>query len=568
MEIVLSPNAGAEGPRNGGAPSRAALVLSARIAGLALVYALLARLGLLLDPVGGFATVVWAPTGVAISAVLLLGYRMTPGIWIGAFAANLLSGAPALTAGMIATGNTLEAVVAVLLLSRVRSFDRSLRRLEDVLVFALLGAVLAPAVSATIGMAALSVTNVVSPSEVVEGWRAWWVGDGIGALLVAPAVLVWHARGWRDLSSRSGEGLALLLALALVAALVFFATTPLEGIAFLQAYLVFPVLMWAAMRFEQRGAVSAVLLTSVVAVIGTANGTGPFVQGELRDSLFALQTFMGIVAMSVLPFSAAIAEREQAARTGSQLLAAAGVADRAKSDFLAAMSHELRTPLNAIAGYAQMLTMELHGSLSAGQREAVERIETNQRHLASLVADVLSFTRTEAGRLTINRETVGVAESLETLSAFISPEAGRKRVQVLIAPPREPLAVQADPERLRQILLNLLVNAIKFSEPGGRVELSVRRTGDAVHFVVSDRGIGIPADQLDRVFEPFFQVDRGHARRYQGVGLGLTISRELALAMGGDVTIESEAARGTTVTLVLAAAAEPAPTMAIPLEPA
>jgi signal transduction histidine kinase len=275
------------------------------------------------------------------------------------------------------------------------------------------------------------------------------------------------------------------------------------------------------------------------------------VESELRDSLFATQTFMGIVGMSFLFLSVAIAEREEAARTATRLLAATGVADRAKSDFLAAMSHELRTPLNAIGGYAQMLTMEVHGALSPPQRDAVRRIETNQRHLAGLVEDVLSFTRTESGRLTMQFTDIDVVDVLASLSTFVGPEADRKRVQIRIAPVDTPLVMRADPERVRQILLNLLVNAIKFSESGGVVTVSAVHTGATVRIAVADRGIGIPADQLDRVFEPFFQVERGHARRFPGVGLGLTIARELALAMRGDIELESEWGKGTTVTLVM-----------------
>jgi signal transduction histidine kinase len=551
LEIARLQNAGGELAQDPETSRRSALAAVAQIAALAAVYAVFARIGLLLDPVGGFATVVWAPTGIAIAAALLLGYRAAAGIWIGAFIANLAAGAPTTAAAVIALGNTLEAVVAVLVLSRVRSFDRSLPRTNDVLLLLVVGAILAPAVSATIGMAALLGTNVVAPAELTEGWRAWWVGDSIGALLITPTILFWRAQGWRSLTPRWREAAALLAALVIVASLVFATRSSAERTAFLQAYLIFPVLLWAAMRFEQRGATTAVLLTSVFAVVGTAQGQGPFVVGELRDSLFALQTFMGIVAMSVLLLSAAIAERAHAAHTATRLLAATGVADRAKSDFLAAMSHELRTPLNAIGGYAQMLMLEIHGALTAQQREAVQRIETNQRHLAGLVADVLSFTRTESGRLTMQLEDVDVASMLESLPAYVGPDADRKGIQLCVAPVYPGLIMRADPERVRQILLNLLVNAIKFSDANGAVAVSADRAGMAVRIAVADQGIGIPADQLHRVFEPFFQVERGHASRYPGVGLGLTIARQLALAMHGDVVLESEQGKGTTVTLVV-----------------
>jgi signal transduction histidine kinase len=181
----------------------------------------------------------------------------------------------------------------------------------------------------------------------------------------------------------------------------------------------------------------------------------------------------------------------------------------------------------------------------------VQRIETNQRHLAGLVADVLSFTRTESGRLTMQLEDVDVASMLESLPAYVGPDADRKGIQLCVAPVDPGLIMRADPERVRQILLNLLVNAIKFSDANGAVAVSADRAGMAVRIAVADQGIGIPADQLHRVFEPFFQVERGHASRYPGVGLGLTIARQLALAMHGDVVLESEQGKGTTVTLVV-----------------
>ena len=518
---------------------------------VAVVYALLAWLGLVLDPVGGFASVVWAPSGVAIAAVLLMGLGVTPGIWLGAFAANLFAGAPVAAAAAVAAGNTLAAVLAATLLARVRPFDRSLGRLHDVVLFALLAAVLAAVVSSTAGVGSLTLAGVVPRADAGAAWRAWWLGDCIGALLVAPAILVWRARGWRDLTPRAREAAIILVALAAVCVLVFFVDTGRDQTAFLQTYLVFPVLIWAAMRFEQRGAVTAVLLTSALAVTGTARGGGPFAQPQLSDSLFALQAFMGIVAISMLTLATAIAERERASRTASQLLTAASVANHAKSDFLIAMSHELRTPLNAIAGYAQLLAMNVHGQLTPEQRDAVQRIETNQRHLAALVADVLSFTRMESGRLALQASTVGVADSLHALSQFVAPEADRKAVEIHIAPIPDGLAVHADADRTRQILLNLLVNAIKFSGPGGRVSLSASPFDGKVRIVVQDHGIGIPREQLQRVFEPFFQVEQGHSRRYPGIGLGLTISRDLARAMGGDILIESEHGKGTTATLVL-----------------
>ena len=220
------------------------------------------------------------------------------------------------------------------------------------------------------------------------------------------------------------------------------------------------------------------------------------------------------------------------------------------------MSHELRTPLNAISGYAQMLEMDIPGSLTGERREAIARIQANQRHLASLVDDMLSFTGAEAGRLTVRPTTFKAAEGIQAVRPFVEPFAEQKRVTLRVAAVNDAVFVHADPDRLRQILVNLAMNAIKYTEPGGTVELSVVDAGDDAFFIVSDNGIGIPEQLLSRVFEPFFQVDHGNTRRrYPGVGLGLTISRDLARAMGGEVRLVSEVAKGTIATVVLPKAA-------------
>ena len=521
-----------------------------QVVGVAVVYTLLARIGLLLDPVGGFATVVWAPTGVGIAAVFLGGWWLGAGVLLGALAANLLTGAPVWTAVLIAIGNTLEALGAVAALRRISWFDPKLERVNDTLVFALVAAV-APIISASIGVAALSTAGIVGPPDVWRAWRAWWLGDAIGALVVGTLILGWAISGIRDLSSRLAEGVALLAALALVSVVVFSAATPSNGVSFVQAYLVFPLLIWSTVRFTLRGATTAVLLMCIVAVIGTARGTGPFIQTGLHESLFAVQSFMGIVSLSFLILASAVAERERANAVASKALLLAAEANRAKSDFLASISHELRTPLNAIAGYSQLLGMNIQGPLAPAQREALSRIETNQRHLAKLVDDVLSFTGVEAGQLTVRPKILQVVEAVQSLRPFVEPQATGRGVALRLSAIDRELFIFADPDRLRQILLNLVMNAIKYTDGGGTVDIAADATGDQVRVVISDSGIGIPEDLLPKVFEPFFQVDHGHTRRYPGVGLGLTISRDLARAMGGDIQLASQVNKGTVAIVVL-----------------
>jgi signal transduction histidine kinase len=238
-------------------------------------------------------------------------------------------------------------------------------------------------------------------------------------------------------------------------------------------------------------------------------------------------------------------------------LRATQAASRAKSDFLGVMSHELRTPLNAIGGHVQLLEMELHGPLTDAQREALGRVQRSQRHLLAMINDLLNLAEVDAGRVRYDIVHMPVAPVLQGVASLLSPHAQANGLAVLVAPlvdGDERLAVQADPERLQQILLNLVSNAIRFSPNGGRIVLDAARCpGDAslVQIRVHDTGNGMTPAQLATIFEPFAQLSVSGTARREGVGLGLSISRTLARAMGGDLTAESEPGAGSTFTLTV-----------------
>ena len=229
----------------------------------------------------------------------------------------------------------------------------------------------------------------------------------------------------------------------------------------------------------------------------------------------------------------------------------AEAANRAKSEFLAAMSHELRTPLNAIGGYAELLELEISGPVTPQQREHIERIRRSQQHLLGIINDILNFSRIEAGQLTYDMADVPMHEVIESVSHMIAPQALSK--QLTFEPGACPPHVRAwvDRAKVEQILLNLLSNAVKFTEPGGRITVDCALTDDQVAITVCDTGVGIAADQLERIFEPFVQVGRTLTSMREGTGLGLAISRDLAQAMRGNLTVESTAGEGSAFTLTL-----------------
>ena len=226
-------------------------------------------------------------------------------------------------------------------------------------------------------------------------------------------------------------------------------------------------------------------------------------------------------------------------------------ANRTKSQFLAAMSHELRTPLNAIGGYAELLAMGVRGAVSDAQLEDLQRIKRSQQHLLGIINDILNFSRIEAGQTTYDLSSVSMSDVVEAVGHMIEPQAAAKGIELEINECPRDVVVWADKAKVEQILINLLSNAVKFTEQG-KVTLECDwHDSQSVSVAVSDTGIGIPADHLEKIFEPFVQVGRSLTQAQEGTGLGLAISRDLARGMGGDIVVMSEHERGSRFTLTL-----------------
>ena len=276
-----------------------------RIAVLAGVYYGAAKLGLQLAFANPSVTAVWPPTGIALAALLLWGYRCWPGVAIGALLANAWTGVPVETVLGITLGNTLEALTGAWLLRRLGRFRSSIQRARDVLALVVLGATLSTLVSAAIGVASLRLGEAVTADALGSTFRVWWLGDMGGDLLVAPFVLL-AVGHWREARrDRWLEALLLLAALAGLTAFVFSRSEPV-------AYVVFPFLIWAALRLGPHGAATANLIVAGIAVAYTANGHGGFVEGTRDDSLLLSQTFMGVAAITSLLLAAIAAERRRA----------------------------------------------------------------------------------------------------------------------------------------------------------------------------------------------------------------------------------------------------------------
>lgn len=242
---------------------------------------------------------------------------------------------------------------------------------------------------------------------------------------------------------------------------------------------------------------------------------------------------------------------EQKAIADARRLAESEAASIAKSEFLTAMSHELRTPLNAIAGYTELLTLGLGGPVSSEQNDYLERIRASQQHLMGIITDLLNFSRIEAGHLTYAIAPISLRDVIVSVSALVEPQAQAKGVELKIDASEGDCVALGDRPKVDQIVLNLLSNAIKFTGAKGTVRVECSATEKTASISVIDTGLGIPADKLESIFEPFVQLGRSLSSAHEGMGLGLAISRDLARAMDGDLTVKSTVGGGSTFTLIL-----------------
>jgi signal transduction histidine kinase len=311
-------------------------------------------------------------------------------------------------------------------------------------------------------------------------------------------------------------------------------------------------------------ALLAPILLGVIRILGESSG---FYETEFGVSLFAVAsilTFVGLVLWSARVLRNTDKERvdllalekqarahaEKARSEAETARAEAERANNSKTDFLAVMSHELRTPLTAIMGYEELLSDGITGPVTELQRQQLGRINASARHLLGLIDEILTFARVDIGRERVRYESMSCNHTLADAAALVEPMAAAKSIDFIVELLDEDQAIQTDGTKLRQMLVNLLSNGIKFTERGEvRVGLSVR--SGTLEVSIADTGVGIPAENIEEVFEPFWQAEQTATRKTGGTGLGLSVTRKLARLLGGDVTVGSKVGVGTTFLLTL-----------------
>jgi signal transduction histidine kinase len=509
------------------------------------LYVLAGKVGLSVAFVHASASAVWPPTGIALAAFLTLGYRAWPAIFTGAFVVNVTTAGSVATSLGIATGNTLEGLLAAYLVDRFANGVGAFDRAQDVFTFAGLAGVLSTTVSATIGVTSLALGGYADWAAVGPVWLTWWLGDAVGALIVVPVVVLWLEDARADsIRRRPLEAMSLFLSTILVGLAVFGDLVHVIGLAtFPLTFLCTPPLIWAAFRFRQREAATLTALLSGIAIWATLRGLGPFASASANESLLLLQAFMGTVSVMILSAAALVDERRRMEQDRGDLLvraqaarAEAESANRAKDEFLAMLGHELRNPLAVIISAVSVLDRtESQDEIAERARRAIRHQIT---HLSRVVDDLLDVARVTSGTIVLACEPLNLATGVQRCVSLLASAGRLERHIVDVA--AEPVWVHADPTRLDQIVSHLLTNATRFTPPGGAIRVRVRSEGDEAILRVEDTGIGIPPGLLPPAFEPFELGERGLDRGQGGLGVGLTLVRRLVALHGGRVEASSE----------------------------
>ena len=506
---------------------------------LILVYFIAGKFGLMLASLHVSASPVWPPAGIALGALLVLGYRAWPAIFIGAFFVNVTTAGNVATSLAIASGNTLEAFCGAWLVNRFAGGTTVFDRPQGVFTFALAAAV-STIIGPVFGVTSLALAGFAGLANYGAIWLTWWLGDATGDLLIAPLIILWSIPSKRRWNRREAVEVGiLLLILFVLSEAVFGGWLAISAKNYPIAFICGPIVIWMAFRFTQRETASGIFILSAIAIWGTLHGFGPFLGETENQSLLVLQSWTAVLTITAMALSAGMAERRRAEEALQQQNAAVETANRTKDHFLAMLSHELRTPLTPVISALEAL--EIEPAQTREVKSALAMIRRNVELETQLIDDLLDFTRIAKDKLQLRFAPVDAHAAISDVVEMCRAEAESKKLQVHLNLRANTHYVAADAAKFQQIIWNLLKNATKFTPEDGEIAISSSNPSpEVLTITVRDTGIGMESEVMQRIFDPFEQGNRSFERRFGGLGLGLAISKSLAQAHGGTLTAQSD----------------------------
>ena len=515
------------------------------------------------------AALLFAPYAVLCTALVLSPPRRW---WIYLLASSAGNFIPHVTHEVDVTfvigaevANYARAVVAAAGIRWVHARGRGEHDLRGMAGFLLFAAGLGPAAGALLGAA--DVTLHGRTDDYWLAWQEWFLSNVVTAVTLIPLLLaaVEQVRTPRATSpARALELSALLVGLITVGGAVFAVSAPDVHTVLVRMYWPMPFLLWMAVRFNPAGTSGALLIVVALSALGALYGKGPFTTGAPAENLLDLQLFLIALSVPLLLLSALVRETKQleAQREIARVLREN---DRKKDQFLALLGHELRNPLAPLRMTVELLRHRQASDPDTARAHAL--IARQVEHMARLVDDLLDVSRITRGTVELRLEDVDLRDVIATALEPAAPLVAARKHEVVVDRPDDPVWVRGDPTRLAQMVGNLVHNAAKYTPPGGRIEVRLRRDGANAVLAVRDSGIGIPPDSLERIFELFEQAPSGELGR-GGLGIGLTLVRHLARLHGGTAEARSEGiGRGSELVLTIpACATAPAPAADAPAD--
>ncbi|WP_016953094.1 MASE1 domain-containing protein [Anabaena sp. PCC 7108] len=522
-------------------------------------------------PISQYGTPVWPGTGFAIGFLLLWGRSRWFGIFLGATSGNYIVMEPLVLAVVGGLGTTFGSLISVTLILRLTGTNYFLNQVNHVVIFSFCSLFTGTVLQCLVGVMTVCLGGYELWSKYLEVFWGRWIGDSIGILVFAPLILTW-SRKIKDFQVKywlDRELLITIFSLIILSYFTFIKSQPIE-------YLLLPPLLWSAFRLGGKITTLLTTIVAMVAAIATSYKMGIFYEVSLKsNSILLLQLFIGVIAVTVMTMLAIVEENHQAKlnleianteleqrvfdRTrdlqesevkAKELASKAEAANQAKSAFIANMSHELRSPLNAVIGFSQLMLRA--NNLPPDQYENAGIIYRSGDYLLTLINHILDLSKIEAGKTTLNLNDFDLYRLLDDLEDMLHLRANDAGLELIFKRSSTvPRFICTDEVKLRQVLINLLSNALKFTPTGGSIVLNVEKgneeTEDVFHlnFCLRDTGVGIAPAELPKLFDAFIQAQAGREMQ-EGTGLGLAISRKFVLLMEGDINVESELGKGTT----------------------
>lgn len=531
---------------------------------LGAAYYFTARWGLTLAPVSGYATFVWPPTGIALAAFLLGGRGLWPAVFAGALLANYANGASLAVSFCIAIGNTLGPLTGATLLN-MYGFQNGLRRAKDIALLVGFSALFSTLITATIGTTVLLAGGVIDAQMYLYTWTAWWVGDSLGILVIAPLILIWIRPLRVHLKVKQVVEAIFLATIFVTVGIIIFDSVPESDPILAGApYLLFSFMIWAAIRFNIRFISLLIFMLSAIAIWSAKYGHGPFYSTSLRTSLFATQLFMGATAVTFLTLTNVMYERRQAQFTVMQLNRKLQTAltkttqklqqelelEKLRDEFVATASHELKTPVTSIKAYAQILLQTLSGQSDNQAVGLAKNINKQSDALTSRVDELLDVSSVNAGRMKLHKTSFDIAAVIADIVADFRISANSHAISQRGIKKFE---IFADKDRIVQVLQNLLTNAVKYSSAKSQIVVRMKKNAAELIVSVEDKGPGISKGDQKYIFTRFFRTNDSSKSKQavSGMGLGLYIASEIVKRHGGKLWVESGVGKGSVFTFTL-----------------